>query len=542
MKFNSIRGKLLVLLTIGMLVVATVVLYGYYSAWQNIVQVEQGIFQQVDNERQVDEMALQLKRQVQAWKNLLLRGADNQQLEKHWSNFQQIEAAIQQSGKALEQRLDGKTRQLLKDFESAHESMGAAFRKGLEAFRESGFDHRVADRMVMGVDQAPAQLLEKAIHEIGKDSFDAAELMIEESKNGLELNAAILVIIFILTTAFIARFINTQVVAPAIRIQNQLRRIAEGDLSTPMELDSRDEFGRIADNVNQLQQQLGDVIRRLVAMSGQVNGASDEVATITDSNQQALSRQRSEMEMVATAMNEMTATIQEVARNATETAQQAKDADQVAEKGNQQVSQVIGAICQLSGEIQGLASEVQALEVDSTEIGSVVDMIHGIAEQTNLLALNAAIEAARAGEHGRGFAVVADEVRSLADKTRQSTQEIQAMIERLQQGTRSAAAAMQQGTKKVETTVLLAEQAGSALGQITRGIKIISDANLQIASAAEEQGAVAEEINRTIVTANDLAIQVHESGALTSQSTQKLADLSREMVGLGDHFKLVNRR
>jgi len=542
MKFNSIRGKLLVLLTIGMLVVATVVLYGYYSAWQNIVQVEQGIFQQVDNERQVDEMALQLKRQVQAWKNLLLRGADNQQLEKHWSNFQQIEAAIQQSGKALEQRLDGKTRQLLKDFESAHESMGAVFRKGLEAFRESGFDHRVADRMVMGVDQAPAQLLEKAIHEIGKDSFDAAELMIEESKNGLELNAAILVIIFILTTAFIARFINTQVVAPAIRIQNQLRRIAEGDLSTPMELDSRDEFGRIADNVNQLQQQLGDVIRRLVAMSGQVNGASDEVATITDSNQQALSRQRSEMEMVATAMNEMTATIQEVARNATETAQQAKDADQVAEQGNQQVSQVIGAICQLSGEIQGLASEVQALEVDSTEIGSVVDMIHGIAEQTNLLALNAAIEAARAGEHGRGFAVVADEVRSLADKTRQSTQEIQAMIERLQQGTRSAAAAMQQGTKKVETTVLLAEQAGSALGQITRGIKIISDANLQIASAAEEQGAVAEEINRTIVTANDLAIQVHESGALTSQSTQKLADLSREMVGLGDHFKLVNRR
>ncbi|AKH19185.1 methyl-accepting chemotaxis protein [Sedimenticola thiotaurini] len=541
MKFNSIRGKLLTLVAVAMMIVTAVVLYGYYSAWQSVVHVEQVIFQQVDNERQVESLAFQFKKQVQEWKNVLLRGSDSQQLDKYWSRFENIEADIQRTGETLRQRLDGPIGQMVTDFLNAHKAIGEQYRLGLQRFKDSGFDHRASDALVAGIDRAPTQLLEKAIGEIGKVAFNAAERQIEQSKKGLQLSAAILAVIFILTAAVILLFINSQLVRPAIRIQNQLGKIAEGDLSSSMTLDSRDEFGRIAESVNQVQQQLGDVIQRLVAMAGQVNGASDEVAGITESNQQALSRQRSEMEMVATAMNEMTMTIQEVAKNATETAQQAEDADQLAQQGNQKVSQVVNAISQLSGEIQGLAGEVRALEADSTEIGSVVDMIHGIAEQTNLLALNAAIEAARAGEHGRGFAVVADEVRTLADKTRKSTQDIQAMIERLQTGTRNAASAMQQGTEKVESTVVLAEEAGAALGQITQGINIISGANLQIASAAEEQRSVAEEVNRNIVSANDLSIQVHESGATTSQSTRKLAELSGEMVDLGDHFKLATQ-
>ncbi|WP_321527702.1 methyl-accepting chemotaxis protein [Sedimenticola selenatireducens] len=540
MKFKSIRGKLLVLISVGMIIVAAVVLHGFNSAWQSIGLFEQVILQEVDNERQITNMALEFKKQVQEWKNVLLRGADSKQLEKYWGKFEKTEAAIQSSGAGLQQRLEGQTKQLVMDFLQAHKTMGVAYRKGLEVFKSSGFDHHAGDKAVAGIDRAPTELLENAAKEISRQASDTADLTIVNSKDDLLLSVIILVVVFILTAAFIVLFVNAQVVRPAIKIQNLLEKIAAGDLSRFASIESRDEFGRIAGSVNQVQKHLGEVIRRLVSVAGQVNGSSEDVSSITESNLQALSRQRGEMEMVATAMNEMTMTIQEVAKNATETAQQAKDADQLAEQGNQKVSQVIGAISQLSNEIQGLAGEVQALEADSTEIGSVVEVIHNIAEQTNLLALNAAIEAARAGEQGRGFAVVADEVRTLADRTRKSTQDIQAMIERLQQGTRKAASAMQQGTKKVESTVELAEEAGKALGQITRGINIISGANIQIASAAEEQGAVAEEINRNIVSANDLAVQVHESGAATSQSTHKLAELSTEMVELSAHFKLAD--
>ncbi len=538
MKFNSIRGKLLSLIAVGMMIVAAVVLYGFNSAWQSIGLFEQVIVQEVDNERQITHMALDFKKQVQEWKNVLLRGADSKQLEKYWGRFEKTEAAIQTAGSGLQQRLDGQTKQLVSDFLQAHKEMGVAYRKGLDEFKASDFDHHAGDKAVAGIDRAPTKLLENAAKEISQLANDTVNQTIAASKDDLALSVTLLVVVFILTAIVIVLFINTQVVRPTVKIQNLLAKIADGDLSQMMEIQTRDEFGRIATSVNQVQKNLGDVVRRLVSVADQVNGSSEEVSRITESNLQALSSQREEMEMVATAMNQMTMTIHEVAKNATETSQQAKDADHLAGQGNQKVSEVIGAISQLSVEIQGLAGEVQALEADSTEIGSVVDVIHNIAEQTNLLALNAAIEAARAGEQGRGFAVVADEVRTLADKTRKSTQDIQAMIERLQLGTRKAASAMQQGTENVESTVVLAEEAGTALGQITQGINIISGANIQIASAAEEQGAVAEEINRNIVSVNNLSIQVHESGTATSDSTRKLAELSNEMVELSAHFKL----
>jgi methyl-accepting chemotaxis protein len=539
MEFKSIRGKLLALIAGGMIVVAAVVFHGFYSAWQSIELFERVVLEEVNNERQITNMALNFKKQVQEWKNVLLRGEDSKKLEKYWVKFEETEAEIQAAGVSLQQRLGGETKQRVMDFLQAHKAMGGAYRKGLEAFKSSGFDHRAGDKAVSGIDRAPTKLLEDVAQDINKQATGKVDQAIVTSKDDLLLSVTVLIFLFIVTAGIIALFVNLQVVRPAIKIQNLLEKIADGDLSQVNNIESRDEFGRIANSVNQVQQHLGDVIRRLVSTAGHVNGASEDVSRITESNLQALSRQRGEMEMVATAMNEMTVTIQEVAKNASETAQQAQDADHLAQQGNMKVSQVIGAISQLSEEIQGLAGEVHALEADSAEIGSVVDVIHNIAEQTNLLALNAAIEAARAGEQGRGFAVVADEVRTLADRTRKSTQDIQAMIERLQQGTKTAANAMQQGTKKVESTVMLAEEAGAALVKITEGINIISGANIQIASAAEEQGAVAEEINRNIVSANDLSVQVHESGAATSESTQRLAELSNEMVDLSGHFKLA---
>jgi len=538
MKFNSLRGKLLALIVTGMLVVAAVVFYGFNSARQSIDLFEAVVLQEVDNERQITGMALDFKKQVQEWKNVLLRGADSKQMEKYWGRFEKTEAQIQAAGATLQQKLRGESRKRVTDFLQAHKEMGVAYRKGLAAFKASGFEHTAGDKAVAGIDRAPTELLESAAERISQESTAIADQTLQQSRDDLFWSMLLLGLVFVVTGSVLVLFVNVQVVRPAIRIQDLLQHVAEGDLTRNVDISSRDEFGRIAQSVARVQQHLGEVLQRLVTVAGRVNDASEEVSAISDGNLEALSRQRSEMEMVATAMNEMTTTIQDVARNATETAQQAKDADQLAAQGQNQVSQVIEAIRGLSEAIQGVSVEVRTLEQESSEIGSVVEVIHNIAEQTNLLALNAAIEAARAGEQGRGFAVVADEVRTLADRTRKSTQDIQAMIERLQNGTRRAASAMQQGTDKVDTTVTLAEEAGTALESITQGVNIISGANIQIASAAEEQGAVAEEINRNIVSANDLSVQVHESGEKTSQATRTLKSLSGEMVDIGAHFKL----
>jgi methyl-accepting chemotaxis protein len=266
--------------------------------------------------------------------------------------------------------------------------------------------------------------------------------------------------------------------------------------------------------------------------------SSAQLAQVSADSLGAIDRQRSETEQVATAMQEMTATIQEVARHASGTAQMAKEADQLANEGSAVVTQVMGAIKELAAEVRRTAGAVASVGADSHEIGVVLDVIRGVAEQTNLLALNAAIEAARAGDQGRGFAVVADEVRKLASRTQQSTQEIQVMIERLQKGTKTAVAAMGDGTTQADGTVALAEAAGAALSRITQAVTAISDANFQIASAAEEQSQVAEEVNRNINAISTLACQVHESGEHTDNSSRELSALAARLHEMTSRFRV----
>ena len=248
-------------------------------------------------------------------------------------------------------------------------------------------------------------------------------------------------------------------------------------------------------------------------------------------------RQQVETEQVATAMNEMVATAQNMVDNAEMAASATEQADNEAQAGSKVVTQNIAQINGLADAVERAAEVIHRLEGDSESIGTVLDVIRGIAEQTNLLALNAAIEAARAGEQGRGFAVVADEVRSLASRTQESTQEIQAMIEQLQSGAREAVKAMSDGREQAQASVEQAARAGSSLEAITHAVASIREMNRHISDAARQQGEVADEINRNLSTITQVAEQTSEGTESLGEASSKLAGLSQQLQSLVGHFK-----
>ncbi|AZD88378.1 Methyl-accepting chemotaxis sensor/transducer protein [Pseudomonas chlororaphis subsp. aureofaciens] len=307
----------------------------------------------------------------------------------------------------------------------------------------------------------------------------------------------------------------------------------EGDLTRRLSSDRADELGSIAKGFNTFLAKLQAMISQVVTSVQSVSDSSEHTADIAIRTNQGVHKQMAEIDQVATAVHEMTATAQDVARNATQAAQAANHADQAASQGMRIVRDTSTAIGALAVEIGRAVGVVQTLAKDSENINAILIAIRGIAEQTNLLALNAAIEAARAGEQGRGFAVVADEVRNLAQKTQQATEEIQSMIQQLQQGTRDVVRVMEDSQNRTDESVQHAAKAAEALETITQAVSVINDMNTQIASAAEEQSAVAEDINRNVINigqvANEVAGGADESSAASAGLT-KLAEQQRRLI------------
>ncbi|KAA0694766.1 methyl-accepting chemotaxis protein [Halopseudomonas laoshanensis] len=327
---------------------------------------------------------------------------------------------------------------------------------------------------------------------------------------------------------------------PARRLVAMLDDIArgDGDLTKRLAVDRKDELGDIARGFNAFLDKLQAMIREVVSSVQQVTDASENTADIAMRTNDGIQRQLSEIDLVATAVTEMTATAQDVARNAAQAAEAANNADGSASHGRDVVKSTANAIQDLSEDIQKAVASVQSLARDSDNITGILATIRGIAEQTNLLALNAAIEAARAGEQGRGFAVVADEVRNLAQKTQSSTEEIQTMIEQLQKGTRDTVKVMEQSRVRTEQSVLQAEEADAALTSITQAVSIITEMNTQIASAAEQQSAVAEDVNRNVSTIDQVAKSVAEGAQEASEASAGLTKLAEHQRRLINQFKV----
>ncbi|HBB77271.1 MAG TPA: methyl-accepting chemotaxis protein, partial [Pseudomonas sp.] len=335
-----------------------------------------------------------------------------------------------------------------------------------------------------GADGQPLAILVSAVQDFSGKPLGVLEVAMDRShyadaladmRNTALIVAGIAIALGLLVAALVARGI----VRPIRVAVDAMRDIAagEGDLTRRLEEHGRNEVAELGQAFNQFAEKVRRLVSEVAGSTSQVAAAAEEMSAITDEFNRDVAQQRHEIEQVATAMNEMTATVQDVARNAAQAAASAQAADREAQQGQQVVHETVSSIESVSVEVEHTASAIQRLEADSQSISAVLEVIRGVAEQTNLLALNAAIEAARAGEQGRGFAVVADEVRTLASRTQQSTLEIQQVIEQLQSGARNAAEVMHRGRAQVDSSVLQAQQAGSSLTSITIAVASISDMN-----------------------------------------------------------------
>ena len=426
---------------------------------------------------------------------------------------------------------------LYKTFTATLDSYLQAQNQMLELSRQNKLDEMrtlINTRIKDGTDQMGEQL-NKLVAMNNADAKTASAEAGEQYRSAITGIIAVAVIAALLTV-LLAWLLTRSIVTPLNRALQAAQTIAGGNLTNVIEVDGKDEPARLLGALSTMQASLRKTIEQIAGSATQLGAAAEELSTVTQEASRGLQQQTNEIEQAATAVNEMTAAVEEVARNAVSTSEASNQSTQAAREGRDRVVETVGAIQTMTHDVQNTSVMIEGLAAQGRDIGKVLDVIRAIAEQTNLLALNAAIEAARAGEAGRGFAVVADEVRALAHRTAQSTQEIEKMVAGIQNGTGHAVASMQQSNQRTQSTLEMARAAGVALEQITQSIQLINERNLVIASASEEQAQVSREVDRNLVNIRDLATQSAAGANQTSAATHELSRLAVDLNAMVARF------
>ena len=397
-----------------------------------------------------------------------------------------------------------------------------------------------ATALLDSVEQQTAQAITVLEGLLSKASTAAEDIQQQATQS--VANAITIIFIVMLVSVLLAIGISVYTVAsitkPLAKVNAILGVVASGDLTQKLDDSAKDEFGDLARNCNTVIANLQQLIQGIISRSTQLAAASEQTSAITVQTTQAIKEQKSQVTQAATATTEMSSTAQGVLQSSNDAVAEIKNADNEAERVKGISLENKEIILQLSHEVEQASTVINKLHKDSASIGSILDVIRGIAEQTNLLALNAAIEAARAGEQGRGFAVVADEVRSLASKTQASTQEIQAMIQVLQSGAHAAVEAMNKGRKQAENCVAKTEVATKALDSITHAVHLAHDMSEQISDAAKEQNQVSHEISKLLESIVSIAEETASGAEQTSESSHEVARLAEELRVSVEQFKV----
>lgn len=528
---KSLRAQILALLggsLIAMLLIALACFHLLSSGVQDYRNLIEGPLR---TSQLIDEANLQFKAQVQEWKNVLLRGKQPAELDKYWKQFEDRQGDVQNILGELTRQpgIDASLKARLESLRDAHRVLGGAYQKGREAYLAAGGDSSAGDNAVKGVDRATSEQMSELVNELRKQGREQSTLISASADHTVLLGILVMLVSGLLIGLLSLWLVNRNLVEPIRKLIEYVAHLSQGRFAERVASDRQDELGKLAVAANTLRDFLAETFSRLQRSASDLDSASGELNSIATLMAHGTSEQFNRTDQVATAMNEMSATAQEVARHAADAARAADDADQSAQQGEKVMQGTIHTITQMRGEIANTATVIRQLETDSGRIGKVLEVIRGIAEQTNLLALNAAIEAARAGEAGRGFAVVADEVRSLAQRTAASIIEINQIIQSVQTGAVDAAQAIESGQSRSEESVEQVTQAGAMLERITASVEAIRDMNRQIATAAEEQTSVAEDISRNLTEITSIASTNLDNVQRTEAASNNLHGLSGQL-------------
>lgn len=462
-----------------------------------------------------------------------------QEVRQHRQTMNTLEQGLETAEAALDARIEAAEAQRI--FDSFREQrrrymeVAGEMSRAAEANDDETAMRIVAEQLNPMADAATAQLL--AMERVVFSSSDDAALRAEEAyQNALRVVIAAIIAATALTL-LLAWLLTRSIIVPIRQAVHASEVIAAGDLTQTIEISGRDEATRLLGALSSMQNQLRDTLHSIGNSSSQLASAAEELNAVTEDGTRSLQQQNDEIQQAATAVNEMSVAVDEVASNAVQTSEESQNTAASANQGREQINQVLISMEKLSSTIHTTTNEVQALAEQTQNINSVLDVIRAVADQTNLLALNAAIEAARAGEHGRGFAVVADEVRALAHRTQQSTGEIEEMINSILLVTERTVAAMQISDTMATDTQQQSERAGEAFTRVSGAVSHINERNLVIASAAEEQAQVAQEVDRNLVNIRDLSTQSAAGAEQTSAASRELSRLAVELNGLITRFK-----
>lgn len=469
---------------------------------------------------------------------MLNRSADA--LQENYAKIDQLKAGLQSTDQHYVALIESpRERELYEGFATAKQAYFQRQNRVMELSRQNQMDDAL--QVINGEMNQYADKMTQALNEltaINKKGAGEATDLAQQVFGSAQSWVMGMIVLTALITLVLAWGLTRSIVQPLAQALGIAQVIAAGDLTADIVVQGRDEPARLLEALKAMQLSLRRTILRISDSSSQLASASEELSTVTEDSTRGLHQQSLEIDQAATAVNQMTAAVEEVARNAVATSQASDESERIAQRGREQVKETVASINHLAKDVTQTGDQVGILAQKVYGITKVLDVIRSVAEQTNLLALNAAIEAARAGEAGRGFAVVADEVRALAHRTQSSTQEIELLVSDIRQGTDQAVEAMQGSNSRARSTLELAQSAGVALDEIAAAITLITERNTVIASASEEQAQVAREVDRNLTNIRDLALQSSAGANQTSAASHDLSRLATDLNGMVAAFSV----